>query len=222
MDLKWDALCSAINRGDKDDGVVEAVRLVDGGETPLDVFLECIEPCLADLGERFGRLEVFLPELMMAAVVVEAIQAELAPRMEGDAAAIDRGRVVIATIFGDIHDIGKNIVSIMLKVNGFKVKDLGVSIPAQDLVAAAVDFDADIIAVSGLMMPSLPYIKDTIALVKENDRLVDSFRIMVGGGPVTPEWAESAGADGYADTAVGAVSEARRLMAFVAEDRGDV
>jgi methanogenic corrinoid protein MtbC1 len=220
MDAKWESLCAAINAGDTDAGVTEAVRLVDGGEAPLAVFLDCIEPCLADLGDRFGRLEVFLPELLMAARVVEAVQVELLPRMEKGSEGVGKGRVVIGTIFGDIHDIGKSIVSVMLKVNGFEVKDLGVAVPAQDLVATAEDFDADIIAVSGLMMPSLPYIRDAIALVKENERLAGRFRIMVGGGPVTQEWAETSGADGYADNAVGAVAEARRLMAFIAEDRG--
>jgi methanogenic corrinoid protein MtbC1 len=156
---------------------------------------------------------------MMAARVVEQIQDELLPMMsEGSAEETSRGRVVIGTIFGDIHDIGKSIVSVLLKVNGFDVRDLGVAVPAPDLVQAAVDFDADLIAISGLMMPSLPYIKDAIGLVKENEKLAPRFRIMVGGGPVTSDWAANSGADGYADNAVDAVAEARRLMALKAED----
>ena len=214
---KWKPLCDAINRGAVESGVAEARRLVNAGETPLDLFLEGVEPCLTDIGDRFGRLEVFLPELMLAAEVVKAIQAELLPLIQTEGSdELVKGRVVIGTIFGDIHDIGKNIVSVMLEVNGFAVKDLGVAVPAQAMIDAAKEFDADIIGISGLMMPSLPYMRDAIGLVKENPALVDRFRLMVGGGPVTEEWAMSVGADGYADNAVGAVVEAGRLMEAVA------
>ena len=209
MEDKWATLCRAINDGDQDAGVAEALRLIETGEAPLAIFLECVEPCLADIGDRFGRLEVFLPELMLAADVVKGVQEELLPILQaGGAEGYGKGRVVIGTIFGDIHDIGKSIVSVMLQVNGFEVKDLGVNVPAKDLVQAAKDFRADLIGISGLMLPSLPYVRDAIALVKENPDLIDRFRIMVGGGPVTQEWAEQAGADGYADNAVGAVHEA--------------
>lgn len=209
----WEGLCRLINKGEVDAGVAEALRLVDAGEKPLDIFLDGIEPCLTDIGDRFGRLEIFLPELMLSANVVKAIQVELLPMLEADGSEnVAKGRVVIGTIFGDIHDIGKSIVSVMLQVNGFEVRDLGVAVPAQDLIQAAKDFDADIIGISGLMMPSLPYMRDAIALVKENPELVDRFSIIVGGGPVTREWAEKAGADGYADNAVNAVEEAANIM----------
>jgi len=205
MKDKWATLCRAIDEGDQSTGVAEALRLIETGETPLVIFLECVEPCLADIGDRFSRLEAFLPELMLAGDVVKGIQEELLPLLQaGGAEGYGKGRVVIGTIFGDIHDIGKSIVSVMLQVNGFEVKDLGVNVPANDLVQAAKDFRADLIGISGLMLPSLPYVRDAIALVKENPDLIDRFRIMVGGGPVTQEWAEQAGADGYADNAVGA------------------
>jgi methanogenic corrinoid protein MtbC1 len=213
MEGKWAELCRAINKGDQDAGVTEALRLTETGEEPLAVFLDCVEPCLADIGDRFSRLEVFLPELMLAADVVKGIQEELMPSLQaGEAEGYGKGRVVIGTIFGDIHDIGKSIVSVLLQVNGFEVRDLGVNVPAKDLIQAAKDFGADLIGISGLMLPSLPYIRDAIALVKENPDLIDQFRIMVGGGPVTQEWADQAGADGYADNAVGAVHEATLLM----------
>ena len=111
MEGKWERLCKAINEGDEDAGLAEAVRMVENGEAPLTLFLEGIEPCLADIGDRFGRLEVFLPELMLAAKVVTAIQEELLPRLQADGSdALGKGRVVIGTIYGDIHDIGKSIV----------------------------------------------------------------------------------------------------------------
>jgi len=213
MHEKWEALCRAINAGDHEAGLAEAQNAVDAGESPLAVFVDCIEPCLTDIGDRFGRLEVFLPELMLAADVVKGIQEQLLPLMQANGSDnFSKGRIVIGTIFGDIHDIGKSIVAVLLQVNGFEVRDLGVGVPAKDIIQAAKDFDADLIGMSALMMPSLPYVRDTIALVKENPELADRFLIFVGGGPVTREWAEQAGADGYADNAVNAVKEASRLI----------
>ena len=213
MEAKWDALCRAINAGDPDAALAAARDALEDGESPLAVFVDCVEPCLADIGDRFGRLEVFLPELMLAADVVTRLQQELLPLLHAEESReLGKGRVVIGTIFGDIHDIGKSIVAVLLSVNGYEVRDLGVGVPAKDLIQAAKDFDADLIAISALMMPSLPYVRDAIALVKENPDLVDRFLVMVGGGPVTREWAVDAGADGYADNAVGAVKEAALLM----------
>ena len=213
---KWDGLRREINLGAVEASTAEALRLVEAGEDPLTIFLEGIEPCLSEIGDRFGRLEIFLPELMLSADAVKAIQVELLPMLEADGSDyMKKGRVVIGTIFGDIHDIGKNIVSVLLQVSGFEVRDLGVAVPAQDIIDSAKDFDADIIGISGLMMPSLPYMRDAISLVKENPELADRFRIFVGGGPVTREWAEMVGADGFAEDAVSAVEEATRLMKLV-------
>ncbi len=213
---KWDDLRREINLGAVEASAAEALRLVEAGEDPLTIFLEGIEPCLSEIGDRFGRLEIFLPELMLSADAVKAIQVELLPMLEADGSDyMKKGRVVIGTIFGDIHDIGKNIVSVLLQVSGFEVRDLGVAVPAQDVIDSAKDFDADIIGISGLMMPSLPYMRDAISLVKENPELADRFRIFVGGGPVTREWAEMVGADGFAEDAVSAVEEATRLMKLV-------
>jgi len=213
---KWDDLRREINLGAVEASAAEALRLVEAGEDPLTIFLEGIEPCLSEIGDRFGRLEIFLPELMLSADAVKAIQVELLPMLEADGSDyMKKGRVVIGTIFGDIHDIGKNIVSVLLQVSGFEVRDLGVAVPAQDVIDSAKDFDADIIGISGLMMPSLPYMRDAISLVKENPELADRFRIFVGGGPVTREWAEMVGADGFSEDAVSAVEEATRLMKLV-------
>ena len=213
---KWDGLRREINLGAVEASAAEALRLVEAGEDPLTIFLEGIEPCLSEIGDRFGRLEIFLPELMLSADAVKAIQVELLPMLEADGSDyMKKGRVVIGTIFGDIHDIGKNIVSVLLQVSGFEVRDLGVAVPAQDVIDSAKDFDADIIGISGFMMPSLPYMRDAISLVKENPELADRFRIFVGGGPVTREWAEMVGADGFAEDAVSAVEEATRLMKLV-------
>jgi methanogenic corrinoid protein MtbC1 len=201
----------AIEAGDIDTGTSEALRLVESGHSPLSIFADCIEPCLTVIGDRFGRLEIFLPELMQAADVVKAVQSALLPYLQADQVQATKGRIVLGTAFGDLHDIGKNIVRAMLEVNGFEVHDLGVDIPVVDFINRAKDLDADIIAISALMLPSLPYVRDVIDLVKENEKTRDRFRILVGGGPVSAEWAQSARADGYGADAMEAVQEAQRL-----------
>lgn len=212
MDEKYNALAEAILEGEEDDGVVEAKKLVEAGTDPVAIFTECIQTTLNDLGDKFGRMEVFLPDLMLASDVVKAVQEELMPLMAENGASITTGRAVIGTAYGDLHDIGKNMVSLMLQVNGFEVKDLGVGVETSKFLQEAQDFGADLILISGLMLPSLPYMKDTIDQVKENPKLKDRFKIMVGGGPVSQEWATRAGADGYSDDAMSAVHKAKELM----------
>lgn len=212
MDEKYEKLQNAIFGGDKDTGHSEAVSLVEGGISPLDVFTQCIEPTLVTVGDRFSRLEIFLPEMIKSADVVKVIQAALLPFMEEEGEDIVKGRVVIGTVSGDLHDIGKNIVRTMLEVNGFDVKDLGVDVSPTEVVNAAADFEADIVALSALMLPSLPYAGDTIEMIKGNEKYIDRFKIMVGGGPVSREWVEGAGADGYGDDAIEAVQVALALM----------
>ena len=213
MDEKYSALVIAIRDGNVDRCRAEALRLVEAGTAPLDIFSECIEPTLADIGDKFSRLEIFLPEMMESADAVKAIQETLQPYLEADEALkTKKGRILICTVSGDLHDIGKNIVKAMLEVNRFEVKDLGVDVAPAAAIAAAKDFDADIIAFSALMLPSLPYVKDAIDFVKQNEALKDRFKILVGGGPVSQKWAKKAGADGYGDDAMDAVQQALALV----------
>jgi methanogenic corrinoid protein MtbC1 len=213
VDEKYSALVIAIRDGDVDSSRAEALRLVEAGVSPLDIFSECIEPTLADIGNKFSRLEIFLPEMMESADAVKAIQEALQPYLEADEVLkTKKGRILICTVSGDLHDIGKNIVKAMLEVNRFEVKDLGVDVAPAAAIAAAKDFDADIIAFSALMLPSLPYVKDAIDFVKQNEALKDRFKILVGGGPVSQKWAKKAGADGYGDDAMDAVQQALALV----------
>ena len=202
----------AILDGDEDAGIEEAKKLVEAGVEPVAIFTECIQDTLNSLGDQFAKMEVFLPDLIIASDVVKAIQDELMPLMKDNSGSISNGRAVIGTAFGDVHDIGKNMVSLMLQVNGFEVRDLGVGVEPGRFIEEAESFQADLILISGLMMPSLPYMKDTIDRVKENADLKDRYKIMVGGGPVSQMWADQAGADGYSDDAMGAVCKAKELL----------
>jgi methylmalonyl-CoA mutase cobalamin-binding domain/chain len=213
MEPRYTQLEDAIRAGDVEAGRAEAARLAESGVSPLEIFRECIEPCLKTIGDQFSRLEIFLPEMMEAAEVVKAVQETLRPYLKaGEVAQTRKGRIVLCTIQGDLHDIGKNIIKAMLEVNGFEVKDLGVNVNPADAIRAAKEYDADIIAISALMLPSLPYVKDTIEMVKQNDDYRRRFKIMVGGGPVSRDWAKKAQADGYGDDAVEAVKQASSLM----------
>ncbi len=212
MDEEYQALVNAIHTGAKQAGVQAALALVQRGKKVPQIFTECIEPTLVEVGERFSRLDIFLPELMNSASTVKAIQEALLPFLAGDPHQVKRGRIVICTVSGDLHDIGKNIVKTMLEVNGFELRDLGVDVAASNVIKAAVEFNADIIALSALMLPSLPSMKDVIDILLENDKYKGRFKVMVGGGPVSQEWANKAGADAYGDNAIEAVKVAHALF----------
>jgi len=212
MNAEYNMLANSIHAGDKETGVKEALELIHQGKKVPQIFIECIEPTLVEVGDRFSRLDIFLPELMNSASTVKAIQEVLLPYLSADQAQAKRGRIVICTVSGDLHDIGKNIVKTMLEVNGFELKDLGVDVSAANVIKAAVEFNADIIALSALMLPSLPSMKDVIDILRENEKYQGRFKVMVGGGPVNQEWAEKAGADAYGDNAIEAVKVAHALF----------
>lgn len=208
MAVQYPELEQAIFDGNMEAGVAQALRLVAAGKKPIEIFTECIEPVLAEIGEKFSRLEIFLPEMVSSADVVKSIQQALRPYLDTTQPAMSKGKIVIATVSGDLHDIGKNIVKAMLEVNGFEVKDLGVDVSAQTIIRTANEIEADIIALSALMLPSLPYVKDVIEFINPRDK----FKVIVGGGTVTQEWADAAGADAYGRNAMDAVTIAKKLL----------
>jgi len=204
----------AIEGLDEADAVVLAREALEAGLSPLDFFRSVIEPVLTAIGDAFSRLEVFLPDLMRAGVIVKAIQSEVlepAIRQSGGASTSE-GTVVIGTAQGDIHDIGKNMVALMLQVNGFRVADMGTNVSTQAIIDAARRENADIIAMSSLLTTSLPFIKDVLArLDAAGER--KRFMVVAGGAPVTTEWSQAAGLDGFAEDAIEAVAMCRGLMA---------
>ena len=186
---------------------------MESGGSPVELFEGCITPTLEELGKKFEKLEVYLPELMRAADIVKDIRIVLEPVIRataGDKTDV-RGRVVIGTAKGDVHDIGKNMVSLMLQVNGFEVYDLGVDVPSGKFIEKAKEVRANIIAMSSLLTPTMPYMRDLILTLTElGDR--EHFKVIVGGGPVTPQYATSIHSDGYGKDAVEAVSLCKKIM----------
>jgi trimethylamine corrinoid protein len=207
-------LRECIEEMDHEGGVALAQAVLAEGFTPVAFFQDIIQPVLQEIGDAFARLEVFLPDLMKAGAVVKSMQQQvLEPAIiKAGGQSQSAGIVVIGTGQGDIHDIGKNMVALMLQVNGFKVIDLGTNVPPQAFLDAARREGADIIAMSSLLTPTLPYIRDLVnRLVGFGER--DRFLLVAGGAPITREWAQSAGLDGFGEDAVEAVGVCQELMA---------
>ncbi len=202
-----------IQRGDESIAVDYARQCIAEGMLPMEVYTDLICPLMEEMSSAFERLEIYLPELMKAAMCVREVQDQvLLPEIKrsGDR-GLFKGRVVIGTCQGDIHEVGKSMVSMLLCVNGFDVLDLGTNVKPDDFVSAAKQHNADIIAMSSMLTASLPYVKDVISrLITLGIR--DRYRIVVGGAAVTPEWASMAGLDGFGRDAVEAVNICNKLV----------
>jgi corrinoid protein of di/trimethylamine methyltransferase len=193
----------------------EATRqALAAGVDPLVILNEGLMGGADVVGKRFERGEYFLPELMLAGRALKASMEVVKPALlekyaggEGQA----QGRVVIATVQTDIHDIGKNIVASMLTASGFEVTDLGVDVPIKSIIEKAEEIGAAIIACSALLTTSMPFIRDMIELLEARG-LRQKYVVMVGGASVTEAWAAKVGADGTARNAAEAVKLARRLV----------
>ena len=163
---------------------------------------------MGELGQLFEKKEAFVPELLLAARAMTAVMGLLEPRLAKAGAETSKAKVVLGTVQGDIHNIGKDLVGIMLKGSGFEVVDLGVDVPPEKFVEAAKE-GASLVGMSSLLTTSLPLIKTTIDALKEAGLKV---KIMAGGATVTPTFAQSAGADGYAPNAAAAANKAKELL----------
>ena len=185
-----------------DAGVVVSTILDDGLIAAMD-----------EVGERFSEGTLFVPEMLRAAKAMKAGLAVLRPYIAG-ADVRSTGTVVIGTVKSDLHDIGKNLVGMMLEGAGFRVIDLGVDVSAESFLDAARDNAADIVAMSALLTTTMPAMKATVAGLREQDFGANfKTKVVVGGAPVNQAFADEIGADGFADDAPGAVELARRLVA---------
>jgi methylmalonyl-CoA mutase cobalamin-binding domain/chain len=180
----------------------------------LDIFNLVFTPAMKTVGDMFGRLEIFLPELIEAAErarsVSDGILKPLLSEGQEDAQT-SRGRVLIGTVQGDLHDIGKNMVALMLQVNGFEVTDMGIDVQPRAVLAKAKEAGAEIVGLSSLMTTSMPYMREVVEL-RDGFGLRDSFSVIVGGAPITPEYSERIGADAFGRDAVDGVERCRALM----------
>jgi len=203
---------TAVRAGDEIRAAELAKLALETRAEPLDLLGQVIVPTLKDIGDQFGRLEIFLPEMMLAAEAAKAVIAELEPVLKSrNESSASQGCIVIGTVAGDVHDIGKNMVATMLEVNGFEVIDLGTEVSVDAFLSTARSRQANLIAMSSLLTTSLPYMQDVLTMLQETGEKAN-FKVMVGGGPLTSEWADEHGADGYGKDAAEAVTLARKLI----------
>ena len=185
-----------------------AKELLESGMEAYDIIIQICAPAMSEVGILYQQGEYFVPEILMSAKAFEAAMEVLRPYLkEMDKKA--GGTVVLGVCEGDIHTIGKNLVATMLEAAGFNIIDLGKDVPAVEFIKAAKDNDADLIGVSALMTTSMLGMKDVVDLAKKEGIRA---KIMVGGGPVSEDYAQKIGADGYGQDAKEAVDLAIRLM----------
>lgn len=190
---------------------VEAISiakdLVQKGEDPLKIFGSCRE-AMEIVGKRFEEGNLFLPELMMAGEMLRQISEIIKPEMKEETKIEKLGRVIIGTVKGDIHDIGKDIVVLLLDVNGFDVMDLGIDVPPEKFVDAIKDFQPSVIGLSGFLTLAFDSMKETVEEIKKAG-LRDELKIMIGGGQIDDQVRKFTGADAYGKDAMAAVTLAK-------------
>jgi 5-methyltetrahydrofolate--homocysteine methyltransferase len=187
-----------------------AQALAEGGD-PLDLVNRYLVPAMDEVGHRFECNEYFVPELLISARAMKAALELIRPLLiaRGDKPI---GRVAIGTVRGDMHDIGKNLVASLLEGGGFEVIDLGVNVSPETFISTIQEKGATIVAMSALLTTTMPAMRTTIEAFKRAG-IRDRVKILVGGAPITQKYAEDIGADGYSDSAVGAVALAKKAVA---------
>ncbi len=204
-------LYESILNGNAKDAVAIVQQALDHGGDAMELVTKQMIPAMDEVGRRFECEDYFVPELLLSARAMKAALELIRPLLAASGAQ-PAGRVVVGTVKGDLHDIGKNLVASMLEGGGFEVHDLGADVPPEKFIEAANARRADIVALSALLTVTMPAMRTTIEALKQSG-LRDRIKIMVGGAPVTEQYAREIGADGYSENASAAVALARRLMA---------
>jgi corrinoid protein of di/trimethylamine methyltransferase len=207
----FEKLAKAVADGEPEDAEELAQQALDQGVDPLACINQGLSPGIDRVGELFATGEYYLPDLIIGGDAMKAALAILEPALSGDQERQVLGQVVLGTVEGDLHEIGKTLVGTMLTANGFQVTDIGVDKPAADFVAAVKETGATLLGASALLTTTMLYQQEVIEALKEAG-LRDRVKVMVGGAPVTENWAEQIGADGYAEDAIGAVAVAKKLV----------
>lgn len=196
----------------KKDAVLAAVEKAKGELDPSEIIEKGLAAGMNEVGVLFERGKLFLPHVMMAADAMTAGVNALKDLMPEGSASSKMGVIVNGTVEGDVHDIGKSIVSTMLQSAGFEVHDIGRDVPIKNFVQKAKEVNADMIGLSALMTTTLPGQREVIELLKE-EGLREKVKVMIGGAPATQAWADKIGADCYAENASEAVAKAKELLA---------
>ena len=208
----FQAMRQSIVDGAAEHAIELAQRALEAGIDPLQAVNHGFVPGVEHVGEQFAKRQMFLPDLVMAAEAMKAGIGILEPEMRRQGRQREfLGRVVLGTVKGDIHEIGKTLVGILLSAAGFEVVDLGVNVSGETFAAKARELEADIVGVSSLLTTTMALQRGVVEAL-ERAQLRPRVKIIVGGAPVTRVWAEEIGADGYGKDAVGAVALAKSLL----------
>jgi len=205
-------MAQSIIDGDSDAAVELAKKAIETKIHPLDAITKGFVLGVNHIGELFGKGEAFLPELVMAGEAMKAVVVTLEPELKKLGETRETlGRVVLATVEGDIHEIGKTLVGTMLSASGFEVFDLGVDQPADKIIGKALEVDAQIIGMSALLTTTMVRQREVIEEL-DKEGLRPRIKVMIGGAPITRDWFEKIKADGYSEDAVGAVKVAKGMV----------
>ena len=205
-----DGLAQAIISGKKDQAEALAKEALDQGVSPGDILNKGLVAGMNVVGQKFKANEFYVPEVLIAARAMKAAMEHLKPAL-AETGTEPVARVAIGTVKGDLHDIGKNLVAMMLEGAGFEIVDLGVDVKPEKFVETVKDRKTGVVALSALLTTTMPAMKDTIETLKAAG-LRDKVQIMIGGAPVTQNYCDEIGADGYAPDAASAVDKARELL----------
>jgi corrinoid protein of di/trimethylamine methyltransferase len=205
-------LKQAIVEGDPDAVVSGTNQALADGLGPLEIIESGLLPGLTEIGEQFECEEVFLPELMQAALSFQEAMKILSPKIQELGIAQEKkGIVVLGTVKGDLHSIGKNILALLFETSGFEVHDLGIDVDLFKFIQKADEVNADIIAMSALLTTTLVGQRDVIEALKQQGKR-DQYKVLIGGGATTQKWADTIGADGFSGSAYDAVGLAQKLV----------
>lgn len=187
-------------------------KALENGVTPMEVLNDGLAAGLQELGVLFAEEEVFLPELLLAAEITTDIMKRLQDKFEADDTKIEkRGTVLLATVEGDVHDIGKSLVGMIMNASGYNIIDAGKDVPNVKMIELVKEHKPDIVGLSSLLSTTMPAQQEFVEMAKEAG-IRDQIKIIVGGAPVSRDWANKIGADGYAEDASGTVIEADMLL----------
>jgi len=197
--MSLDQLSQLVEDGEKEACEALAREMLAGGMDPLEI-LDRLTLTMQRVGDLFANLDIFLPEVMLAGEALTAVAEIVKPELKSTERLLAKGKVVIGVVKGDLHEIGKNIVKLMLETNGFEVKDLGYNVDSLDFIKAAEEMGADFIGASSLMTTTLPRQQEIIEFLKDKG-LRDKYKVVIGGAPTSQMWADKIGADLYCEDA---------------------
>jgi len=207
----FEKLAQAVIDGESEDAVELAQQALDAGLDPLECINKGLSKGIDRVGVLFAEGEYYLPDLIIGGEAMKDALAVLEPALAANQTREVTGRVVLGTVEGDLHEIGKTLVGTMLTANGFQVTDIGIDKPASEFIAAVKESNATLIGASALLTTTIPEQQKIVEALAEAG-LRDKVKVMVGGAPVTQAWADKIGADGYAEDAIAAVAVAKKLV----------